>query len=438
MAGLLNMFDGEEGLLGALALMSAGSAKPVRTSLADGLLGSVQVMQQAKTAREDREMKKQQFGLQQQQQQIALQQLQQQIAQQQAAAQRNAEFQRALQGGAVTPQQALAGGGGPTQANAAQIGQQRPANFAELALKYPEQAKLIESLAGAQDWGRAEVARTEETMQDGRPVKQQFDKFGRAVGGALPQWKAPVQADTGGAVNFIDPVTLAKLGMLGKTNTPGELLSAQTAMRGQNMTDARSREKNQIDRDAVGKVDWKQDVNGNWIGLPKEVSGQGPVNPVSVNGPGKREQQARNAIDILDAATPLIEKGTSSYLGAGVDMAARAFGKSFESGDAAAQLKSLEGALMMAQPRMEGPQSNMDVQLYRQMAGAIGDPTVPVSQKQAASQVIRQLHSKYAGGGSSPAPAGGQPRRITGDADYNSLPSGAQFVGPDGVLRRKP
>lgn len=32
----------------------------------------------------------------------------------------------------------------------------------------------------------------------------------------------------------------------------------------------------------------------------------------------------------------------------------------------------------------------------------------------------------------------GSPRRITSDAEYNSLPSGTTFVGPDGVPRRKP
>jgi hypothetical protein len=35
------------------------------------------------------------------------------------------------------------------------------------------------------------------------------------------------------------------------------------------------------------------------------------------------------------------------------------------------------------------------------------------------------------------APAGG-PKRIATDADYNALPSGAMFVGPDGKTRRKP
>jgi hypothetical protein len=39
------------------------------------------------------------------------------------------------------------------------------------------------------------------------------------------------------------------------------------------------------------------------------------------------------------------------------------------------------------------------------------------------------------------APAGkpaGQPAKVTSDADYNALPSGTMFVGPDGKTRRKP
>ena len=221
-----------------------------------------------------------------------------------------------------------------------------------------------------------------------------------------------------------------------KVQMRGQDISAQTTMRGQNMTDARSREKNQIDRDAVGKVEWKQDVNGNWIGLPKEVSGKAPVTPVAVNAPGKREMQARNAVDIINQAEQLIDKGTSSYLGAAVDQGARVFGASTAGADAAAQLKALEGALMMAQPRMEGPQSDKDVALYRQMAAQIGDPTVPASQKRAALGEIRKLHERYAGGET--VQQSTSPARISGDAEYNALPSGAVFIGPDGKQRRKP
>lgn len=42
------------------------------------------------------------------------------------------------------------------------------------------------------------------------------------------------------------------------------------------------------------------------------------------------------------------------------------------------------------------------------------------------------------GGGERPAPQSGQPRQISSDEEYNALPSGAVFIGPDGKKRRKP
>ena len=42
------------------------------------------------------------------------------------------------------------------------------------------------------------------------------------------------------------------------------------------------------------------------------------------------------------------------------------------------------------------------------------------------------------GGGAAPSGASGAPTKISGDADYDKLPSGAVFIGPDGVQRRKP
>ena len=57
MQGLLDALGSDQGLLG-LALLSAGSAKPVRTGLGEGLLGGLQLVQQQRAQREDREMKK--------------------------------------------------------------------------------------------------------------------------------------------------------------------------------------------------------------------------------------------------------------------------------------------------------------------------------------------------------------------------------------------
>jgi hypothetical protein len=49
----------------------------------------------------------------------------------------------------------------------------------------------------------------------------------------------------------------------------------------------------------------------------------------------------------------------------------------------------------MGMPRLEGPQSNLDQQLYREAAGQIGDPTVPKGTKKAALKTIRDIQSRY-------------------------------------------
>ena len=48
-------------------------------------------------------------------------------------------------------------------------------------------------------------------------------------------------------------------------------------------------------------------------------------------------------------------------------------------------------------PKMSGPQSDKDVALYKEMAGKLGDPTVPSSQKRNAMQTLYDLQAKYAG-----------------------------------------
>lgn len=204
-----------------------------------------------------------------------------------------------------------------------------------------------------------------------------------------------------------------------ETARRGQDITAETTRQGQRMTDARGREKNQIVRESIGKVDWKMDPDGNWIALPKEIKAGGPVTPVTTTAPGKRAIQAGHALDIIEEARGLIDQGTSSYLGAGVDQAARVFGRSTQGAEAAAKLKALEGALMMAQPRMEGPQSDRDVALYRQMAGQIGDPTVPAQTKQAAISAIENLHKKYAATvpARSPAESPAQAGRILNFSD---------------------
>lgn len=172
----------------------------------------------------------------------------------------------------------------------------------------------------------------------------------------------------------------------------------------------------------------------------KELSGNKPpegyrrtaggnLEPIP-GGPAAKDvaQQSKDTQDIfaiMDQAVPLIGQATNSYIGVGADKAAQAFGISTEGATATAQLKALQGALVSKMPKMSGPQSDKDVLLYREMAGQIGDPTIPAEQRTAALGTLRSLNEKYLPVASTAAEAA-------------ALASGTTFKGPDGKIRRKP
>jgi hypothetical protein len=86
---------------------------------------------------------------------------------------------------------------------------------------------------------------------------------------------------------------------------------------------------------------------------------------------------------------------TQSLGGAAVDFVSGTFGGSPEGAAQADQLKVLGGALVMSMPRMEGPQSDRDVQVYREMAGQVGDNTLPIARRLKALDMVEALYRKY-------------------------------------------
>jgi hypothetical protein len=46
-------------------------------------------------------------------------------------------------------------------------------------------------------------------------------------------------------------------------------------------------------------------------------------------------------------------------------------------------------------PRMEGPQSDFDVENYKTMAGKVGNNTIPVAERKAALNTLIGLQEKY-------------------------------------------
>jgi hypothetical protein len=110
-----------------------------------------------------------------------------------------------------------------------------------------------------------------------------------------------------------------------------------------------------------------------------------------------KQADSQEMVNLLGTARELVPKATSSGLGTARDAVLGVFGQSTDAADAASRLKTIGGMLVSKVPRMQGPQSDKDLALYREMAGRVGDSSVPVSQRLAAIDTLEELHRRYAG-----------------------------------------
>ncbi len=111
---------------------------------------------------------------------------------------------------------------------------------------------------------------------------------------------------------------------------------------------------------------------------------------------GKKGQKAETVLSILDDAEKLLPSATGSLAGTVRDVGKAAIGYSDEKTKANEQLRLYSGWLVSNVPRMEGPQSNFDVQNYKQMAADLGNTMKPIGDRLAALQGLRELQGKYA------------------------------------------
>lgn len=115
-----------------------------------------------------------------------------------------------------------------------------------------------------------------------------------------------------------------------------------------------------------------------------------------LNETAKKVSQSSEVINLADEAETYLDKATGSGIGA-IGAAGKKFiGRSDESTQANAALEVIGGKLVSNVPRMEGPQSDKDIQMYRDMAGRVADPSVPANDKRAALAAIKALAEKYA------------------------------------------
>lgn len=175
-------------------------------------------------------------------------------------------------------------------------------------------------------------------------------------------------------------------------------------------------------------------------GLPPKLAAETAAALTKQRGEmeGKREFNMGGINDALNTAEQILKGNgpvvagvqtkrplpTSSAVGSGIDTVAGWFGTAPKGAAEADQLRSIGGALVAKMPRMEGPQSDKDVQLYREMAGQLGDSSLPISRRLAALKTVRDLYAKYERQqpqtqGAAPSAA---PQTMRFDAQGNMIP----------------
>ena len=123
-----------------------------------------------------------------------------------------------------------------------------------------------------------------------------------------------------------------------------------------------------------------------------ELAGKREYN---MSGLGETIDRARSILDGSRVARGEGDLPTSSGIGAIGDYLGSVVGKSPAGAAEADQLRALGGVLVSKMPRMEGPQSDKDVENYHLMAGKIGDSTLPISRRLAALDEVEALWRKY-------------------------------------------
>jgi hypothetical protein len=273
------------------------------------------------------------------------------------------------------------------------------------ALQLGIDPKAIADYASVPNAGRAKVARTQEVMgPNGMKQIVQLDDYGQQVGGGLDGYVAPQMVDTGDRKMFVTPAAGQSFDV---GLSPDQVLANQRGMASLALRDQNNRilaEANDINRMAartqiVSGADGTQYLVDKGTGEARPATNQqgAPVKAgQAAEDANKRVRDANDSVELIKIARETLPGATGSGIGAAADTTGRFFGLTSDSAQKAAQLEALGGALVMKMPRMEGPQSNLDQLLYREMAGKIGDRTVPIAEREAALQTVEQLLGKYA------------------------------------------
>lgn len=259
---------------------------------------------------------------------------------------------------------------------------------------------------------KSKVARTVEVPgANGSKQTMQYDEYGRPVGQAIDSYVAPQLVDTGATKQFAIPTAGQSFAV---SMSPAEQAANARGWAGVN----NQRQQNSILQDAnnINRMAQRVQVvqgadgqsylidKGTGQARPAQIAGgetvqSGPVAEAAV----KNQKNMQKLGPLIDQARAILPNATASGIGAMRDDANRFFGRTTPSAQSAAKLGAIGGNMLMMMPRMEGPQSDRDVENYKLMVGKIGDPSIPAEERSAALDALQEIVGRYAGQPQQPA-----------------------------------
>ena len=261
----------------------------------------------------------------------------------------------------------------------------------------------VKALADSRNFGRDKVARTAEIEgPNGSKVIQGYNEFGDVQGPSANGYVAPVSVNQGNQTSFVKPMAGLSLPM---GMSPADRDQSARGWAGVNQSAARLAFDKAGGADGVGQGSALKQFGKAPAGyrfLPDgsmEAIPGGPADVKAGQTGVQKATDAREALAVIDEAEKLIPLSTGSGIGSMVDSSAGFFGFSPKGAQAGARLKALEGMLVSKMPKMSGPQSDKDVLLYKQMAGQVGDTSLPVASRMAALETIKGIQTRYGGSG---------------------------------------
>lgn len=158
----------------------------------------------------------------------------------------------------------------------------------------------------------------------------------------------------------------------------------------------------QTHTDGAGNL-WERERGGQWrrAALDAGSPGMAPKLSPAVLKDQQAKLKLKNDLDQiipnLEAISKdggLLDKSTGSGAGALVDVAAGFVGKATPGSIAVGKLKPMVDPILKLVPRFEGPQSDKDVQSYKDAAGDLANPAVPNARKKEAAKTILEIYKR--------------------------------------------